>query len=108
MRIAHNTDHCICQSAGSITPRGCGFVIGYTASNSNEEFFTGEIYDVSINKYLYLRRCAGLIDESKYIIQLQTLNYKVCLSNLGQASHKLTYFNICGTFVLFVNLYILL
>ena len=37
-------------SSGSITPRGCGFVIGYTSSNSDKEFFTGEICNVSCLK----------------------------------------------------------
>ena len=31
----------------TITPRGCGFVIGYTGSNSDDEFFIGDICQVS-------------------------------------------------------------
>ena len=33
--------------SGTITPRGCGFVIGYTGSNSDDEFFVGDICQVS-------------------------------------------------------------
>ena len=33
--------------SGTITPRGCGFVIGYTGSNSDDEFFIGDICQVS-------------------------------------------------------------
>ena len=36
-----------CLFSGTITPRGCGFVIGYTGSNSDNEFFIGDICQVS-------------------------------------------------------------
>ena len=37
----------------TITPRGCGFVIGYTASDSNEEFFVGDICNVCTSDYWF-------------------------------------------------------
>ena len=39
--------------SGTITPRGCGFVIGYTGSNSDDEFFVGDICQVSDSERCY-------------------------------------------------------
>ena len=84
---------CLVLFTGTITPRGCGFVIGYTASDSNEEFFVGDICNVSTfdywfdnNSQCYSEQASlqsKLSDEEVFCTAIIYINNKIYSKNPG-------------------------